>query len=154
MQENQMTLRQALERKRDEMLTVDIPEHEHTHSLYVHCLDCRKFGIDMPTRFVDATQCGNCLSMHTYKMYPSCCVFNDRLNIFNQCLELLWPCVEALEKIQAAVNEQAEDEGLWSVPWEGLQPVAEAYLQQELRNLHMVIEKNEPLKELKGKVGL
>lgn len=47
---------------------------------------------------------------------------------------------KALRTIQTKVDEQAEDEGLWSVPWEGLQPIAEAYLQQELRALHATIE--------------
>lgn len=41
--------------------------------------------------------------------------------------------------IKETVDRQAEDEGLWSVPF-GLQPITEAYLQQELRRLHTVIE--------------
>jgi len=45
-----------------------------------------------------------------------------------------------LKSIQDKVNEQAEDEALWSVPAEGTQRIAEAYLQQELRALHKVIE--------------
>ncbi len=44
------------------------------------------------------------------------------------------------EAILACAHEQAEDEGLWSVPAFGTQPISEAYLQQELRNLHRVIE--------------
>ncbi len=43
---------------------------------------------------------------------------------------------EQLEKIQAVVNEQANDECLWFVA----QTAPEAYLQQELRRLHRVIE--------------
>ena len=46
----------------------------------------------------------------------------------------------SLRAIRAVVDRQAEDEGLWSVPLDGLQPFAEAYLQQELRHLHKVIE--------------
>lgn len=57
----------------------EIPEHEHTHSLYVRCLDCRLFGIPMPTRYVDAAECGNCGSMNTVKYYPSCCIEADRM---------------------------------------------------------------------------
>lgn len=49
---------------------------------------------------------------------------------------------QQLARIQAVVTEQAEDEGLWSVPAVGTQPTAEAYLQQELRHLHAVIESN------------
>lgn len=45
-----------------------------------------------------------------------------------------------IEKILAVVNEQAEDLGLWSIPTERPQYIAEAYLQQELRRLHEVIE--------------
>lgn len=47
------------------------------------------------------------------------------------------PEVLALVK---CVDEQAKDEGLWSVPLTGLQPIAEAYLQQELRKLHALVE--------------
>lgn len=47
---------------------------------------------------------------------------------------------QALRTIQIMVNEQAEDEALWSVPLEDLQPIGEAYLQQELRKLHALIE--------------
>jgi hypothetical protein len=38
--------------------------------------------------------------------------------------------------LQALVNEQAEDEGLWFIA----QTAPEAYLQQELRRLHAVVE--------------
>ena len=47
----------------------------------------------------------------------------------------------ARDTIMEVVNEQADDDGLWSVPLEGLQPIAEAYMQQELRRLHAVIER-------------
>lgn len=45
-----------------------------------------------------------------------------------------------LEKIRAVVDQQAEDAALWAVYPRGTQPIAEAYLQQELRKLHAVIE--------------
>jgi len=45
---------------------------------------------------------------------------------------------EKLEEILALVNEQAEDEGLWF----RAVTAPEAYLQQELRKLHMLIESN------------
>lgn len=47
---------------------------------------------------------------------------------------------DALLLIRETVDKQAEDEALWSVPAEGMQPISEAYLQQELRRLHKVIE--------------
>lgn len=47
---------------------------------------------------------------------------------------------EKLKKIREVVNEQAEDEALWSIPIGRLQNIAEAYLQQELRKLHALIE--------------
>lgn len=47
---------------------------------------------------------------------------------------------QKLRRIRALVNEQAEDEMLWTVPAEGLQAIVEAYLQQELRRLHTLIE--------------
>lgn len=47
----------------------------------------------------------------------------------------------ARDAIMEVVNEQADDDGLWSVPFYGLQPIAEAHLQQELRRLHAVIER-------------
>lgn len=46
---------------------------------------------------------------------------------------------ERLARIRAIAAEQAEDDGLWSLPM-GQQPIMEAYLQQELRRLHAVIE--------------
>ena len=42
-----------------------------------------------------------------------------------------------LEQIQELVNQQAEDEGLWFEA----QTASEAYLQEELRKLHALIEK-------------
>jgi hypothetical protein len=46
-----------------------------------------------------------------------------------------------LEAIREVVDRQAEDEGLWSLPLTpGTQPIMEAYLQQELRHLHKIIE--------------
>lgn len=41
-----------------------------------------------------------------------------------------------LDQIKSLVNEQAEDEGLWFIA----QTAPEAYLQQELRRLHALIE--------------
>ena len=43
---------------------------------------------------------------------------------------------DRLAAIRALVDEQAEDEGLWFVA----QTAPEAYLQQELRRLHQLIE--------------
>ena len=45
-----------------------------------------------------------------------------------------------LSAIRALVDEQAADYGLWGVPIGRLQPITEAYLQQELRRLHALIE--------------
>ena len=50
------------------------------------------------------------------------------------------PKDSAVAALDALIREQAEDAGLWSVPWEGLQPIAEAHLQQELRKLHAAAE--------------
>lgn len=44
----------------------------------------------------------------------------------------------ALSAIQALVDKQAEDEGLWFVA----ETAPEAYLQQELRRLHAEIERH------------
>lgn len=59
---------------------------------------------------------------------------------WKEILDTIDALLKAMKSIQDKVNEQAEDEGLWSVPFEGLQPIVEAYLQQELRKLHAVIE--------------
>lgn len=45
------------------------------------------------------------------------------------------------KKIQDIVNEQAEDEGLWFQA----KYTTEAYLQQELRRLHVAIENDSEL---------
>ena len=49
--------------------------------------------------------------------------------------------LEQVREAQALVREQAEDEALWAVAPLGEQPVAEAYLQQELRRLHEAVER-------------
>lgn len=43
---------------------------------------------------------------------------------------------DALARLRAIVDEQAEDEGLWFIA----ATAPEAYLQQELRRLHAAIE--------------
>lgn len=43
-------------------------------------------------------------------------------------------------RVKQLVLDQAQDEGLWAVPFEGQQPIMEAYLQQELRKLHAAVE--------------
>ena len=48
--------------------------------------------------------------------------------------------VASLREIREVVDRQAEEEGLWGVPLAGEQPITEAFLQQELRHLHKVIE--------------
>ncbi len=62
--------------KSDEMIAEypDPNSHQHSHSLYVKCMNCGLFGIDMPTPFIQAAECGNCTSMQTIKYYPSCCM--------------------------------------------------------------------------------
>ena len=47
---------------------------------------------------------------------------------------------DLLDDLYALVDEQAEDEGLWSTRLDGTLSIAEAYLQQELRRLHALIE--------------
>ncbi|MGO9455679.1 MAG: hypothetical protein ACLP62_01335 [Acidimicrobiales bacterium] len=42
--------------------------------------------------------------------------------------------------VRSVVDEQAEDEWLWSLNLDGSLPITEAYLQQELRRLHAVVE--------------
>lgn len=46
-----------------------------------------------------------------------------------------------LADIRALVDAQAEDETLWAIYPRGQQPISEAYLQQELRRLHALIER-------------
>lgn len=62
------------------------------------------------------------------------------MSIVSHCCQDNQGLAERLAEIDALVEAQAEDEGLWSVPAEGTQRIAEAYLQQELRRLHAVIE--------------
>lgn len=47
----------------------------------------------------------------------------------------------ALADVLGIVDAQAEDEILWAVYPMGKQPIAEAYLQQELRRLHEAVER-------------
>lgn len=57
-------------------LCPDPNKHEHTHSLYTHCLGCYSWGIDLPSSFITAAVCGNCGSLETVKYYPSCCMLS------------------------------------------------------------------------------
>ena len=47
---------------------------------------------------------------------------------------------ERWDAVRALVDSQAEDDALWSVYPMGVQPISEAYLQQELRRLHAAVE--------------
>jgi len=55
---------------------------------------------------------------------------------FRDCYDEIAALEAKLEKIRQLVNTQAEDEGLWFFAASG----PEAYLQQELRRLHALIE--------------
>lgn len=62
----------------------NIPKHQHTHSLYVHCLNCRSFGVPEESNFTEAVQCGNCGSMETVKYYPACCILVNRQEAYDE----------------------------------------------------------------------
>lgn len=51
-----------------------------------------------------------------------------------------------LSKIRALVDDQADDEGLWYIP----DRASEAYIQQEFRKLHALVEMHVPSKGDKG----
>lgn len=90
-----MTIQTFLQKCR-EVETKEIPSHEHTHSLFVRCLNCWMFGTDLPTQFIEAAICGNCLSSETVKYYPSCCIVTDRKS-FEQVLTKLEEAVEVIK---------------------------------------------------------
>lgn len=48
--------------------------------------------------------------------------------------------LDHLRMIKYAANVQATDSGIWAMPEDALQSIAEAYLQQSIRDLHLVIE--------------
>ena len=48
-----------------------------------------------------------------------------------------------IEKPEDVVNEQAEDEALWTIWPHGTPPIGEAMLQEALRRLHAAIEGKE-----------
>ena len=52
--------------------------------------------------------------------------------------------LESLKKARTLVAEQAEDEGLWFIA----ETAPEAYLQQELRRLHKIIESDEKIGDM------
>lgn len=67
----------AMRAKRDDEYR-DIPEHEHAYSVYVRCMSCFTWGIDTPTKFINAGTCGNCGTSHVQKYFPTCCIVEDR----------------------------------------------------------------------------
>ena len=77
--------------------------HSHTHSLFVRCLACKTFGIDMPTEFTQAVECGNCGSLETVKYYPSCCM----INMFNAAVKELMPEIEKLIKAISTADKKS-----------------------------------------------
>jgi hypothetical protein len=54
--------------------------------------------------------------------------------------ELLADECDSRRLLQALVDKQAEDEALWATNLDGTVSASEAYLQQELRRLHALIE--------------
>lgn len=60
------------------------------------------------------------------------------VNGYKKTIEHLDREVGKLRKIQAVVDEQAEDEGLWHEA----SYASEAYIQKELRRLHAIIEED------------
>jgi len=44
--------------------------HEHTHSVYTLCLECKSWGINLPGE----TRCGNCSAESGILYVPGCCV--------------------------------------------------------------------------------
>lgn len=56
--------------------------------------------------------------------------------------ELFWlrKTRNRMVEVLGVAGEQARDEALWAVYPDGTQSISEAYLQQELRRLHRVIE--------------
>lgn len=84
---------------------------------------------------VYATVTGGLLSKVTYEADSVIRAFEDYLT-----REIDDAVDERIATLREVVDAQAEDELLWSVPMEGLQSVAEAHLQEELRRLHEAIE--------------
>jgi hypothetical protein len=53
---------------------VEMPEHDHEHSLFIRCLQCYMFGKPTPDGHFDGGICGNCNSKDTVAYWPSCCL--------------------------------------------------------------------------------
>jgi hypothetical protein len=45
-------------------------KHEHDHSVYTRCLECKSWGISLPSE----TRCGNCSAEAGVLYVPQCCV--------------------------------------------------------------------------------
>lgn len=87
-----------------------IPKHDHTHSLYTHCLDCHMFGIGFPEEYIDlmnASECGNCKSIHTVKYYPACCMTEFRNK--NKLIETLVDAQDTLWSILQSYGYKLTD---------------------------------------------
>lgn len=102
-----MTIKEFIQKYR-EVETKEIPSHEHTHSLFVRCLNCWMFGIDLPTQFIEAAICGNCLSSETVKYYPSCCIVTDRKS-FEPIFTKLEEALKVIEEIDKTLQIPAAE---------------------------------------------
>ncbi len=66
--------------------------------------------------------------------YPHVALVSSRY--FQAVLDALTLARQQVQQLQAVVNKQAEDDGLWFIATRA----SEAYLQQELRALHRAVE--------------
>lgn len=102
-----MSIQEFIQKCR-EVVTREIPVHDHTHSLYVRCLSCQMFGINLPTKFSEAAVCGNCFSLETVKYYPPCCIVNDRESV-KPLLDKLEEAVKVIDRIDKTLRVPAAE---------------------------------------------
>lgn len=55
-------------------------------------------------------------------------------------IETLNAADDLARNLRRTIDKQSEDEALWAVYPRGIQPISEAYLQHELRRLHLIAE--------------
>ena len=91
---------------------VKIPEHKHSASVYVHCLDCFMFGIPLPFNWTEPVQCGNCKSFRTNKYYPQCCVSQALLEVVEENKKQSKALIEA-EEIIESINYRNKARNEW-----------------------------------------
>ena len=95
------------------------------------------YSLEQVRQLVKSATAGECKCVFESQKTLICDLHHNMYLLEKNSRQIVPELVEKLERIQTFVNKQAKDDGLWFVA----KYASEAYLQQELRKLHALIER-------------